>query len=88
MTRSAGKLTWVGRPSSLRTKAFDLLRVTAEHQGLVLTRAQLLEQVWGVDGGGETRSVDVRAAHVRQHLGDGPAVIETVWGICYKLVVK
>ncbi len=77
-----------GRPQSLRAKEFDLLRVLAEHQGLVLTRDQLLEQVWGFDYGGETRTVDVHVAHVRQHLDDGPVVIETVWGIGYKLVVE
>ncbi len=77
-----------GRPLRLRAKEFDLLRVLAEHQGLVLTRDQLLEQAWGFDYGGETRTVDVHVAHVRQHLGDGPVVIETVWGIGYKLVVE
>ena len=77
-----------GRPLRLRAKEFDLLRVLAEHQGLVLTRDQLLEQVWGFDYGGETRTVDVHVAHVRQQLGDGPVVIETVWGIGCKLVVE
>ena len=77
-----------GRPLKLRAKEFDLLRVLAEHQGLVLTRDQLLEQAWGFDYGGETRTMDVHVAHVRQHLGDAPVVIETVWGIGYKLVVE
>jgi two-component system alkaline phosphatase synthesis response regulator PhoP len=77
-----------GRPLSLRAKEFDLLWVLAEHQGLVLTRDQLLEQVWGFDYGGQTRTVDVHVAHVRQHLGDGPVVIETVWGIGYNLVAE
>lgn len=71
----------------LRTKEFDLLRVLVEHQGIVLSRQQLLDLAWGFDYYGETRTVDVHIAHLRQRLGDGPVLIETVWGIGYKLVV-
>ncbi len=72
----------------LRTKEFDLLRVLAEHQGIVLSRQQLLDLAWGFDYYGETRTVDVHVAHLRQQLGDGPVAIETVWGVGYKLVVE
>ncbi|GAB4535168.1 MAG: response regulator transcription factor [Anaerolineae bacterium] len=72
----------------LRTKEFDLLRVLAEHRGMVLSREQLLDLVWGFDYYGETRTVDVHVAHLRQQLGDGPVAIETVWGVGYKLVVE
>jgi two-component system alkaline phosphatase synthesis response regulator PhoP len=72
----------------LRTKEFDLLRVLAEHQGMVLSRQQLLDLAWGFDYYGETRTVDVHIAHLRQQLGAGPVGIETVWGIGYKLVVE
>ncbi len=72
----------------LRAKEFDLLRVLAEHQGIVLNRQQLLDLAWGFDYYGETRTVDVHVAHLRQRLGDGPVSIETVWGIGYKLVVE
>jgi DNA-binding response OmpR family regulator len=72
----------------LRSKEFDLLRVLAEHQGMVLSREQLLDLVWGFEYYGETRTVDVHVAHLRQRLGDGPVAIETVWGIGYKLVVE
>ncbi len=71
----------------LRTKEFDLLRVLAEHQEIVLSREQLLDLAWGFEYYGETRTVDVHVAHLRQRLGDGPVVIETVWGVGYKLVV-
>jgi two-component system alkaline phosphatase synthesis response regulator PhoP len=77
-----------GKTLELRTKEFDLLRVLAEHQGMVLRREQLLDLVWGFDYYGETRTVDVHVAHLRQQLGDGPVVIETVWGVGYKLVVE
>jgi two-component system alkaline phosphatase synthesis response regulator PhoP len=72
----------------LRTKEFDLLRVLAEHRGIVLSRQQLLDLAWGFDYYGETRTVDVHIAHLRQQLGAGPVAIETVWGIGYKLVVE
>jgi two-component system alkaline phosphatase synthesis response regulator PhoP len=71
----------------LRSQAFDLLRVLVEHQGKVLSREQLLDLAWGYDYYGETRTVDVHVAHLRQQLGGGPVVIETVWGIGYKLTV-
>jgi DNA-binding response OmpR family regulator len=71
----------------LRTKEFDLLRVLVEHQEMVLSREQLLDLAWGFEYYGETRTVDVHIAHLRQQLGDGPVSIETVWGVGYKLVV-
>jgi two-component system alkaline phosphatase synthesis response regulator PhoP len=77
-----------GQLLELRTKEFDLLRVLAEHQGIVLTRQQLLDLAWGFDYYGETRTVDVHVAHLRQQLGDSPVAIETVWGVGYKLVVE
>jgi two-component system alkaline phosphatase synthesis response regulator PhoP len=77
-----------GQLLELRTKEFDLLRVLAEHQGIVLTRQQLLDLAWGFDYYGETRTVDVHVAHLRQQLGHSPVAIETVWGVGYKLVVE
>ena len=72
---------------TLRTKEFDLLRVLAEHLGLVLTREQLLNLVWGYDFYGQTRTVDVHVAHVRKRLAKSQSVhIETVTGVGYKLV--
>jgi two-component system alkaline phosphatase synthesis response regulator PhoP len=76
-----------GQCLDLRAKEFDLLQVLVEHQGQVLNRQQLLDLAWGFDYYGETRTVDVHVAHLRQRLGQGPVTIETVWGIGYKLVV-
>jgi DNA-binding response OmpR family regulator len=76
-----------GQLLDLRAKEFDLLRVLVEHKGMVLSREQLLDQAWGFDFYGETRTVDVHIAHLRQYLGAGPLTIETVWGVGYKLVV-
>jgi two-component system alkaline phosphatase synthesis response regulator PhoP len=77
-----------GQLLDLRAKEFDLLQTLAEHQGMVLSRQQLLDLAWGFDYYGETRTVDVHVAHLRHQLGDGPVVIETVWGVGYKLVVE
>jgi DNA-binding response OmpR family regulator len=76
-----------GQFLDLRAKEFDLLRVLVERQGMVLSREQLLDLAWGFDFYGETRTVDVHVAHLRRCLGDGPLVIETVWGVGYKLTV-
>jgi len=78
---------WVAeRRLSLRAREFDLLAALARDPGVVLTRDGLLEDVWGTDFPGETRTVDVHVSEVRKQLGeDGPA-IETVRGIGYRLV--
>ena len=75
-----------GEAMTLRTKEFDLLRALAEHEGVVLTREQLLERVWGFDFYGETRTVDVHVTQVRRKLGEGGVAIQTVRGVGYKLV--
>ena len=64
-------------------REFDLLWYLAAHRGLVLSRAQLLEAVWGYDYFGETRTVDVHVRQLRKKL-DG-IQLETVWGVGYRL---
>ncbi len=75
-----------GRPVELRTKEFDLLLVLAQNRGLVLSRDKLLELAWGFDFAGQTRTVDVHVAHLRDKLVGSNVEIETVWGVGYKLV--
>ena len=70
----------------LRAKEFDLLQAFAENKGIVLTREQLLNKVWGYDFYGETRTVDVHVAHLRKRLKGSRVSIETVTGVGYKLV--
>ncbi len=85
----ARREAWLdGRPLALRTKEFDLLYTLAEHCGLVLSRDQLLNLVWGYDFAGETRTVDVHVAHLREKLRGAAVAIETVWGVGYKLVLS
>ncbi|HEY8173580.1 MAG TPA: response regulator transcription factor [Dehalococcoidia bacterium] len=75
-----------GRELTLRTKEFDLLTTFAENAGIVLTREQLLDRVWGYNFYGETRTVDVHVQHVRAKLTDTGVSIATVRGVGYKLV--
>lgn len=79
----ARRQVWVDdKPIVLTAMEFDLLRVLAEHRGMVLSREQLLEKVWGHDYYGELRVVDVHIGHVRQKLGD--RFIATVRGVGYR----
>jgi DNA-binding response OmpR family regulator len=74
------------RDLRLRAREFDLLAALARDPGVVLTRDALLEDVWGTDFPGETRTIDVHIAELRKKLGsDGPE-IETVRGVGYRLV--
>jgi len=80
---TAARLVWVDdEPVDLTTTEFDLLRVLAEHRGMVLSREQLLDKVWGGDYFGEIRVVDVHLGHVRQKLG--VEVVATVRGVGYR----
>jgi DNA-binding response OmpR family regulator len=74
------------RRLDLRTREFDLLAALARDPGVVLTRDALLEDVWGTDFPGETRTVDVHVAELRKKLGDDGPPIETVRGVGYRLV--
>jgi len=75
------------RTLGLRTQEFDLLLTLAEQPGRVFSREQLLQQAWGFDFYGQTRTVDVHIAHLRKKLDGSTVKIETVTGVGYKLVV-
>jgi two-component system alkaline phosphatase synthesis response regulator PhoP len=74
------------RRLELRAREFDLLAALARDPGVVLSRDALLEDVWGTDFPGETRTVDVHVAEVRKKLGDDGPQVETIRGIGYRLV--
>jgi RNA polymerase primary sigma factor len=74
-------------PVELRSKEFDLLVTLAQHEGIVLSRAQLLDLVWGTNCHGQTRTIDAHIARLREKLAGSDLVIETMRGIGYKLVV-
>ncbi len=79
-----GRRVWVdNREIDLTSTEFDLLKTLAAHRGMVLSREQLLEQVWGQNFFGEIRVVDVHLGHVRQKLGPHHG-ITTVRGVGYR----
>jgi two-component system alkaline phosphatase synthesis response regulator PhoP len=83
---AGSRQVWVdGEPVELTAIEFDLLKTLAEHRGMVLSREQLLQQVWGYDYYGEDRVVDVHVGHIRQKLGDDRFIV-TVRGVGYRFV--
>jgi DNA-binding response OmpR family regulator len=82
------KVTAGGRPLDLTFKEFELLKFLAQHPGRVFTRAQLLQEVWGYDYFGGTRTVDVHVRRLRAKLGtEHEQIIGTVRNVGYRFVV-
>ena len=70
-----------GNSVELTLKEFEVLRLLMKNQGTVITRDILLEQIWGYDFDGETRTVDVHIRTLRQKLGEKGEIIQTVRGV-------
>ena len=78
-----------GKRIQLTFKEFELLRLFLSHPGRVYTREQLLDQIWGYEYIGDTRTVDVHVKRLREKIKDHSVwQIATVWGIGYKFEVK
>ena len=76
-----------GRALDLTFKEFELLKFLAQHPGRVFTRAHLLQEVWGYDYFGGTRTVDVHVRRLRAKLGpEHEALIGTVRNVGYRFV--
>ena len=73
------------RAVELTLKEFELLRYLVENKGIVLSRDEILEKIWGYECAGETRTVDVHIRTLRQKLGDSGFLIETVRGVGYRI---
>jgi DNA-binding response OmpR family regulator len=77
-----------GRVLDLTFKEFELLKYVAQHPGRVFTRQQLLQEVWGYDYFGGTRTVDVHVRRLRAKLGpEHEALIGTVRNVGYRFVL-
>ncbi len=72
-------------PVSLTLKEYEMLCLLLKNSGMVLSRTQLLNQIWGYEFDGESRTVDVHIRTLRQKLGEAGDLIETVRGIGYKM---
>ncbi|BCJ97657.1 response regulator transcription factor [Anaerocolumna chitinilytica] len=87
INRSRRTVTLDGIPIELSFKEFELLYLLAKNRGIVFTRDNLLEKVWGYDYIGETRTVDVHVSNLRKKIEKDeshPIYIKTVRGIGYK----
>ena len=78
------EVTVDGKQIALTLKEFELLEKLMRNQGIVLTRDQLLTEIWGYDFDGETRTVDVHIRTLRQKLGEKGEIIHTVRGVGYR----
>ena len=84
-------VTFMDRELEMPPKELELLHFLASHPNQVFTREQLLEQVWGYDYFGDSRTVDVHVKRLREKLEGGERMgwqIKTVWGVGYKFEVK
>ena len=79
------QVTKAGVPVELTYKEFELLKLFLSHPGVAWTREKLMEQVWGTDYCGETRTVDMHIRTLRQKLGSYGEQIETVRNVGYRL---
>lgn len=78
-------VTVSGAPVTLTLKEFELLTYLLKHQENVLTRDQILQEIWGYEFDGENRTVDVHIRTLRAKLGECGELIETVRGIGYRI---
>ena len=79
------EVTVNGKEVALTLKEFELLEKMMLNKGIVLTRDQLLTEIWGYDFDGETRTVDVHVRTLRQKLGEKGDLIQTVRGVGYRV---
>ena len=85
LSRSGREVQVEGRPVELTQREFDLLDYLLQRPGMVVSRDELLESVWGFLAPGDTRTVEVHIAQLRKKLGD-PGLIRTLRGVGYKAV--
>ena len=79
------EVTVDGQAVTLTLKEYELLERLMRNRNIVMTRDQLLEDIWGYDFDGETRTVDVHVRTLRHKLGEKGAIIETVRGVGYRI---
>ena len=87
LDRASRRVTINGKELELRPREFDLLAFLASRPGRVYSRDQLLQEVWGFDYAGDTRTVDVHVRWLRMKVEDDPANpkrIQTVRGVGYR----
>lgn len=87
VNKKTREVTSEGHLCELTLKEFELLVYLLENQSRVVTRDELLNQVWGYEYDGETRTLDMHIRTLRQKLGEkGSSCIKTIRGVGYRLV--
>ena len=81
----AGRVMWAGTEVKLTPREFAVLRYLLVHRERVVAKAQIAEAVWGVAGVGDDNLVETYVSRLRNKLGDGGRLIETVRGFGYAL---
>ncbi len=81
----ARSVTVNGEPCELTYKEYELLKFLMINRGIVLSRSQIMDKVWGTDFEGESRTVDMHIKTLRQKLGEGGRIIKTVRNVGYKI---
>ena len=80
---------WRGKPVDMPPKELELFYFLASHPNQVFTREQLLDQIWGYEYVGDTRTVDVHIKRLREKVrGGADWSLSTVWGVGYKFDVR
>lgn len=88
VNQSTYTATYHGKELELPPKEFELLHFFAKHPNQVFTREQLLDQIWGYEFVGDTRTVDVHIKRLREKMNmEDSWAIKTVWGVGYKFEV-
>lgn len=82
------KVSVEGQEVLLTLKEYELLKKFMEYPGIVFSRDKLLNDVWGYEFTGETRTVDVHIRTLRQKLGPAGDYIETIRGVGYRMAVR
>ena len=79
------EVTISGNHVELTYKEYEFLSFLVLNKGIVLNRETIMEQVWGFDYGGATRTVDIHINTLRKKIGDDGSIIQTVRGVGYKI---
>ena len=77
-------MTVGGNPVELTFKEYELLKLLIGYPGIVFSRQQILEKIWGIDFDMDTRTVDMHVKTLRQKLGEQAFLIQTVRNVGYK----
>ena len=86
--KDAHRVTIDGKEIELSYKEFELLTYFMEHQGIALSRENILNNVWNYDYFGDARTIDTHVKKLRSKMGEKGDLIKTVWGMGYKLEAR